>query len=272
MAFQDYGETQSINSMTTRQLRKYVSDKGTEAQQRLDSMDISEQSQALKESIYFITKGTNKRVYKGTSNLSKGEMAEMAYQLRIFERMDTESGYAQKTEYERNKDRYETFISNRKKDAYWKKYIDENGKVTAEGFKEYKNYINFVKEISEVSQYYNYKSLLTKATKQLRTGEKPGERLDAMGKIINKLYTQSKNLGKTSKELTEDFFTEWMDYEEAHSLKKTISKSAVQGKPEKYKPRKTNIPKAKKSTKNKSTTSVKVKITGKMRDNAKIHR
>lgn len=173
MAFQDYGETQSINSMTTRQLRKYVSEKGTEAQQRLDSMNISEQSQALKESIYFITKGTNKRVYKGTSNLSKGEMAEMAYQLRIFERMDTESGYAQKTEYERNKDRYETFISNRKKDAYWKKYIDENGKVTAEGFKEYKNYINFVKEISEVSQYYNYKSLLTKATKQLRTGESP---------------------------------------------------------------------------------------------------
>lgn len=271
MAFQEYGDTQSINSMTTRQLRKYVSDKATEAQKRLDSMNISEQSEAIRESIHFITKGTNKRVYKGTSNLSKGEMAEMAYQLRIFERLDTDSGYAKQTEYERNKDRYETFIGNRKKDAYWKKYIDENGNISAEGFKEYKNYINFVKEISEVSQYFNYKTLMTKATRQLKTGEKPGERLDAMGKMINKIYTESKNQGKTPRQITEDFFAEWMEYEEQHNLKKTITRSAIQGKPEKYKPKKSSIPKPKKSKKS-SSTNVKTKVVGKMKDNAKVHR
>lgn len=268
MAFQDYGDTQSINSMTTRQLRKYVSEKGTEAQQRLDSMNVADQSEAIKESIHFITKGTGKRVYKGTSNLSKSEMMEMAYQLRIFERLDTDSGYAQKTEYERDRDKYETFINNRKKDKYWNQYIDENGNVSSEGFKEYKNYVSFVKEIAEVSQYFNYKTLLSKATKQLKTDQKVGERLDAMGKMINKIYTQSKNEGKTPKQLTEDFFNMWMDYEEENHLKKTISKSSVQGKPEKYKPK--SIPSTKRK-KQKSSSDIKTKTVRKMRTHGTVH-
>ena len=128
-----------------------------------------------------------------------------------------------------------------------------------------------MKEISEVSQYFNYKTLMTKATRQLKTGEKPGERLDAMGKMINKLYTESKNQGKTPRQITEDFFAEWMEYEEQHNLKKTITRSAIQGKPEKYKPKKSSIPKPKKSKKS-SSTNVKTKVVGKMKDNAKVHR
>lgn len=268
MAFQEYKSTESIHSMTTRQLRKYVSEKGAEAQKRLDSMNLSEQSDAVKDSVHFITKGTNNKVYRGTSNLSKSEMMELADQLRIFNRLDVESAYAKDQEYESNKKRYETFINNRAKDAYWKKYI-QDGQVTKEGYAEYKAYINFVKEVSEVSQYYTYKTLLSKATKQLKTGEKPNQRLDEMGKILNDVYVENKGEGLTPKQLTEQFFDRWMEYESKNNLKKTITKASVQGKPEKYKPK--NVSKVK-TKKQKSSSNVKTKTVGKMKTNVPIHR
>ena len=137
MAFQSYSSTEAVASMTTRQLRKYISEKGAEAQKRLDAMDISEQSQALKDSIHYITKGSNTRVYRGTSNLSKSEMREMADQIRIFNRLDTESQYAREQEYDTNKARYESFIQNRvkAKDSYWKQFV-QDGNVTKEGYDE----------------------------------------------------------------------------------------------------------------------------------------
>ena len=268
MAFQEYKSTESLNSMTTRQLRLYVSQKGAEAQKRLDSMNLADQSEALKDSVYFITKGTNSRVYKGTSNLTKSEMLEMAHQLQIFNRLDTESTYAQDEEYNMNKSRYETFVNNRKKDAYWKKFIDENGNISKEGYLEYKQYINFVKEISEVSQYYSYKTLLSKATKQLKSDEKVGQRLDKMGEMLNSIYTESKGSGLSSKDLTEKFFDEWIAYEEEQGLKKTISSASTKGKPVKYKPKTVSS----KRKKQKSSSNVKVKTAGKMKTNATIHR
>ncbi len=269
MAFQEYKSTESLNSMTTRQLRLYVSQKGTEAQKRLDSMNLADQSEALKDSVHFITKGTNSRVYKGTSNLTKSEMLEMAHQLQIFNRLDTESTYAQDEEYNLNKNRYETFVNNRKKDAYWKKFIDEDGNISKEGYLEYKQYINFVKEISEVSQYYSYKTLLSKATKQLKSDEKVGQRLDKMGDMLNKIYTENKGNGLTSKDLTEKFFDEWIAYEEEQGLKKTISGTSTKGKPEKYKPRSVSKVKTKKK---KSSSNVKVKTAGNMKPHAKVHK
>ena len=140
MAFQEYTSTESLNSMTTRQLRLYVSRKGAEAQKRLDSMNLADQSEALKDSVYFITKGSNKKVYRGTSNLTKPEMLEMAHQIQIFNKLDTESTYAQESDYMQNKARYETFVNNRKKDPYWKKFIDENGNISKQGYTEYKQF------------------------------------------------------------------------------------------------------------------------------------
>lgn len=270
MAFQEYTATESLNSMTVRQLRLYISRKGKEAQARLDTMELSEQSEALKDSVHFITKGSNKKVYRGTSNLSKPEMLEMAHQLQIFNRLDVESRYAKESDYAQNKDRYETFINNRKKDAYWKKFIDENGNISKEGYTEYKQFINMVSEISEVSHYYSYKTLLSKASKQLGTGEKVGQRFDEMGKMLNKIYTESKGKGLSSKQLTEQFFDEWMRYEEEQGLKKTIKKTATQGKPVKYKPKGTV--KKVKTKKTKSSSSIKVKTAGKMKTNVKVHR
>ena len=269
MAFQEYKSTESLNSMTTRQLRLYVSQKGAEAQKRLDSMNLADQSEALKDSVYFITKGSNKKVYRGTSNLTKPEMLEMAHQIQIFNRLDTESTYAQESDYTQNKARYETFINNRKKDPYWKKFIDENGNISKQGYTEYKQFINMVSEISEVSQYYSYKTLLSKASKQLGSGEKVGQRLDEMGKMLNRIYTESKGKGLSSKQLTEQFFDEWMQYEEEQGLKKTIKKTSTQGKPEKYKPK--SAPKVK-MKKKKSSSSVKVKTTGKMKTHATVHK
>lgn len=269
MAFQEYKSTESLNSMTTRQLRLYVSQKGAEAQARLDSMNLSEQSEALKDSVYFITKGSNKRVYRGTSNLTKPEMLEMAHQIQIFNKLDTESTYAQESDYMQNKVRYETFINNRKKDPYWKQFVDEKGNISKQGYTEYKQFINMVSEISEVSQYYSYKTLLSKASKQLGTGEKVGQRLDEMGKMLNRIYTESKGKGLSSKQLTEQFFDEWMQYEEEQGLKKTIKKTSTQGKPEKYKPK--SAPKVK-TKKKKSSSSVKVKTTGKMKTHATVHK
>ena len=271
MAFQEYSVTTSLNSMTTRQLRKYVSEKGAEAQKRVDSMNIADQSEAVKDSLHFITKGTNTKVYRGTSNLTKPEMLEMAHQLQIFNRLDTESKYARELEFKENEQRYKTFIENRKKDPFWKQYIDEQGNIKSEGYAEYKQFVNLVTEISEVSQYYSYKTLMSKASKQIGTGEKVGQRLDEMGKILNKIYTDHKGDGLTSKQLTEMFYDEWIAYEEQMGLKKTIRRTDVQGKPEKYKPKGKKVSKAKREKKPKST-SIKVKTTGKMRDNAKVHR
>lgn len=271
MAFQSYSSTEAVASMTTRQLRKYISEKGAEAQKRLDTMDISEQSQALKDSIHFITKGSNTRVYRGTSNLSKSEMREMADQIRIFNRLDTESQYAQNEEYNKYKDRYEVFINNRKKDAYWRKFI-KDGNISQEGFTYYKRYINLLKEISNVSQKYSYKSILSKATKQLATGQKINQRLQKMADMLNETIEEAENDGLSSRQLTERFYQKWFDYEEEQKLRHTIKPTDIKGKPEKYKPKgKKSVPSSKRG-KQKSSSNVKTKTVGKLRDNAKVHR
>ena len=273
MAFQSYKPTEAIGSMTTRQLRLYISQNGAEAQKRLNTMNVDEQSQAIQDSIHFITKGTGTKVYRGTSNLSKAEMREMADQLRIFNRLDTESQYAQDQEYGKNKARYEKFINNRKDDPYWKKYM-KDGEVTKEGYTEYKKYINLLKEISDVSQYYSYKSILTKATKQLATGENVGKRLQEMSKILNEVYQDAENQGLTPKQLTEQFYERWFDYEEQQNLKHTIKSTDIKGKPEKYKPKGKKKASARKPKKAKEsgTNTVKIKSAGKMKTHGTVHR
>lgn len=274
MAFQEYASTEAVHSMTTRQLRKYISDKGAEAQERINTMNVSEQSQAVKDAIHFITKGTNSRVYKGTSNLTKSEMREMADQLRIFNRLDTESGYAQDREYETNKARYEKFITNRAKKAHWKDYI-QDGKVSKEGYAEYKKYINLLKDISGISKKYNYQTILTKATKQLATGQDVNKRLEKMADILDEVFNDANNKGLSSSQLTNKFFEAWFDYETEQHLKRTVSKTDIQGKPEKYKPKGKSKPKnlpSSKRSKQKSKSDIKVKQAGKMKTNATIHR
>ena len=139
MAFQDYESDQSIHSMTTRQLRKYISENAKEAQKRIETLP-KDASKAVQEAADNIT--VHGKVLAGTSTMTKAEMREYAYSLRTFNKLDVESKYAEKSEYQQNKKRYETFIRNQieksgAENQYWKKYITEKGNVSREKLLEF---------------------------------------------------------------------------------------------------------------------------------------
>ena len=262
MAFQEYTEDQSIHSMTTRQLRLYISTMGKEAQSRLDSLDIEDADRALKESISAITIRSGK-VRTGTSNMDKAEMREMAYALRTFNQLDTESGFALKTEWQKNKSRYESFIKNRiaEGDSYWSQYKTEKGNISKKGYEDYKQFIGFMKEIESVKYQFTYKTIKQYGINQMQTGDESKARLKAMSKMLNKVYAESKGKHLTTSQIIDRFNQEWDDYVETHDFKETKPKV----KAKKYTPKKVKREK-------KTSTSVKTKTVGKMRDNAKVHR
>ena len=262
MAFQEYTEDQSIHSMTTRQLRLYISTMGKEAQSRLDSLDIEDADRALKESISAITTRSGK-VRTGTSNMDKAEMREMAYALRTFNQLDTESGFALKTEWQKNKSRYESFVKNRiaEGDSYWAQYKTEKGNISKKGYEDYKQFIGFMKEIESIKYQFTYKTIKQYGINQMQTGDESKARLKAMSKMLNKVYAESKGKHLTTSQIIDRFNQEWDDYVETHDFKESIPKvKAVKYKPSKVKREK------------KTSTSVKTKTVGKMRDNAKVHR
>lgn len=262
MAFQEYESDQSIHSMTTRQLRLYISTMGKEAQSRLDSLDIEDADRALKESISAITTRSGK-VRTGTSNMDKAEMREMAYALRTFNQLDTESGFALKTEWQKNKSRYESFIKNRiaEGDSYWSQYKTEKGNISKKGYEDYKQFIGFMKEIESVKYQFTYKTIKQYGINQMQTGDESKARLKAMSKMLNKVYAESKGKHLTTSQIIDRFNQEWDDYVETHDFKE----SAPKVKAKKYTPSKVKREK-------KTSTSVKTKTVGKMRDNAKVHR
>lgn len=262
MAFQTYESDQSIHSMTTRQLRLYISEKGKEAQSRLDSLDIAGADRALKESIASIT-GRSGKVKLGTSNMDKAQMREMAYALRTFNSLDEDSGYALRTDWQKNKARYEKFVQNRiaEGDKYWEQYKTPKGNISKKGYEDYKQYVGFIKEIENVKYQFTYKTLKQYGVDQMMTGEESKQRLKAMSKLLNKVYTESKGKGFTTSQLIDRFNMEWDSYVESHDFK--------QSKPKQKSVKYTKV----KTKKNRSTSStIKVKTTGKMRDNAKVHR
>lgn len=261
MAFQTYESDQSIHSMTTRQLRLYISEKGKEAQSRLDSLDIAGADSALKESIASIT-GRSGKVKLGTSNMDKAQMREMAYALRTFNSLDEDSGYALRTDWQKNKARYEKFVQNRivEGDKYWEQYLTPKGNISKKGYEDYKQYVGFIKEIENVKYQFTYKTLKQYGVDQMMTGEESKQRLKAMSKLLNKVYTESKGKGFTTSQLIDRFNLEWDSYVETHDFKQS-------------KPKQTAVKYTKaKPKKQRSSSNVKVKITGKMRDNAKVHR
>lgn len=253
--------------MTTRQLRLYISQMGKEAQDRLDSLDVSTADRALKEAISDITTRSGK-VRTGSSNMDKAQMREMAYALRTFNQLDTDSGFALKTEWQKNKSRYETFVKNRiaEGDSYWEQYKTEKGNISKKGYEDYKQFIGFMKEIDNIKYQFTYKTLKQYGVNQMQTGAESKQRLKAMSKLLNKVYADSKGKHLNTSQLVDQFNREWDDYVETHDFKESTPKL----KATKYK-KSTATVKVKKSGK-KSTTSVKTKVVGKMRDNAKVHR
>lgn len=255
MAVKPYESDQSIHSMTTRQLRQYISDKATEAQTRLDTLDLDTSDRAVKEAIDFIT-GRSGKVKRSTSNMDKAEMREYAYALRTFNLMDEDSGFAKRTEWQKNKDRYEKFIRNRineDKNSYWKQYLTEKGNVSKRGYEDYKEYIDFIKSIQDVKYQYTYKTLTKYAT-----GEMGADRakLKDMSKILNKVYKDSKGMHLTTSQLVDKFNQEWEDFIDKSTNKASKPKS---------------IPSSKRK-KQRSSSNVKTKTVGKMKTNVSVHR
>lgn len=265
MAYQKYESDQSIHSMTTRQLRLYIKTMAEDAEKRIKTMDIESADKATKEAILDITYANGKVKYS-TSNMDKAQMREYAYSLRTFNMMDTESKYARKTDWEKNKSRYESFVRNRiaEGDTYWNQYKTEKGNISKKGYEDYKQYIGFMKEIESVKYQFTYKTLKQYGINQMQTGDESQKRLKAMSKILNKVYTQSKNKHLTTSQLIDQFNLEWDDYVESHSF--TPEKPKL--KATKYK--KPNVPKVKKPKK-KSSGTVQTKTVRKMKTHGTVH-
>ena len=265
MAYKAYEEDQSIHSMTTRQLRLYIKNMATDAQKRVDTLDASKADKALKESLDYIT-GRSGKVKLSTSYMDKAQMREYAYALRTFSLLDTESKQAQKTDWQKNKSRYESFVKNRiaEGDSYWKQYKTEKGNISKRGYEDYKQYIGFMKEIESIKYQFTYKTLKQYGVNELQSGDESGARLKAMSKILNRVYTESKGKGLNTSQLIDKFNLEWDDYQESHPIR-------TQPKIKATKYQKPTVPKVKKS-KSSSSSSIKTKTVRKMKTHGTVHK
>lgn len=260
MARLPYEEGQSLRSMNTRQLRQFIADQADEAQKRIDTKP-AETTRAFNELMYPITNRERTRIKRSTSNMTKAEMLEYAYDLQRFNRYDVESKYANKTDYQQNKKRYEKFVKNmldptKKKQTaetkYWEKYVLPSGRISKKGYQEYKDFISTLKATEEFLNAYGYRTIQEYA--YVRENN-----LDPDNKILNrtlaKVYAESKGMGLTQSQLIERFKITYEDALDKEQAK--VNKSSV------------NIPKVK-TRKQKSKSNVKVKTTGKMRPSGKV--
>lgn len=252
MARQPYAEDQNIHSMTTRQLRQYISDKATEAQKRLDSVKGEETTKAFREAAWEITSHTGK-VKRSTSNMSKEEMREYAYALRQFNSLDSTSGFAKSIEWKENKARYETFVKNRiaEGDSYWTKYLTSKGNISKRGYQEYKDYINFIKSIQEYKASFGYRTLKQYAEEALQYGR--GSELKDLNNLLNEVFVESRGKGYTQAQLIERFELRLNEINEKEAKKASTVKPTYQrGK--------------------KSSSNVSIKKGRKMKESGKVRR
>ena len=271
MARQAYAEDQNIHNMTTRQLREYIYQKSREAQARLDSIkDLKETSRAFQNQVRTITNARGK-VKKSTSNMTKAEMREYAYDLRQFESLDTDSGFAKSIEWKENKQKYETFIRNQMQDPltrdYWKQYITEKGNVSKRGYEDYKKYISFIKNSLELVNAYGYETLKEYGVQ----ATKDPERGKVIEKLLQDIYFQNKGKGLTQSQLNEAFHIALAEYDKRKKQEEVKKTKAPSGKPSKAKTKK-KVGTIKKAKKKKSSGTIKTKTVGKMKTSATVRR
>lgn len=262
MAFKEYERTASIQQMNARQLRLYISRSAKEANERLSTLDPKSMPDAMRD--IFQDAASHKGVFlSGTSNMSKKDMQAYAEKLRDFNFLDTESSFAKDAEYEQNFDRYEAFINKQTGRAgrnYWKKFIDENGNISKEGYQEYKQYLNFIKGIMEDIQSYSYDAIREKigvsnVRKRFTEAKKSDDpkRLEKVEKIIGEAYQKYNGKGKSTADLNAYIIQEIAKLDEKKAKK-----------PKKAAP-KTKVPVVKKPKTKKTKTGIKVKAGKKMR-------
>ena len=230
MARQPYTEDQSIHSMTTRQLRQYISDKADEAQKRIDSADAEiktgEVTKAYREAYWEII-GRGGKVKRSTSNMSKEEMREYAYALRQFNSLDTTSRFAQSVEWKENKARYEAFVRNRiaEGDAYWEKFLTAKGNVSKRGYKEYKDYIDFIKGIQDYKNQFGYRDLKQYAQSAMEFGKSSD--LKEVNKLLTEVFEESRGKGYTQAQLLDRFNKRLNELNTEEAKQRTKTKAAV---------------------------------------------
>ena len=201
MAREEYDEEQSIHSMTTRQLRQYIADKASEAQSRLDSLNLKEASRALRDMASDITNARGK-VKKSTSYMSKAEMREYAYELRQFISLDTESSFAKSIEWKENKKKYETFINKRRDSDFWSQFITEKGNVSKKGYQTYKDYVNFVKSVKDIWNQYGYEQIQKYG---IEVVEDDALNADDVKELLEETFIFAQGKGFSQSKLIEEF-------------------------------------------------------------------
>lgn len=267
MAFKEYERTASIQQMNARQLRLYISRSAKEANERLTTLDPDAMPDAMRD--IFQDAASHKGVFlSGTSNMSKKDMQAYAEKLRDFNFLDTESTFAKDAEYEQNFDRYEAFINKQTSRAgrnYWKKFIDENGNISKEGYQEYKQYLNFIKGIMEDIQSYSYDAIrekigvsnVRKRFTEAKKSDDP-ERLQKVEKIIGEAYQKYNGKGKSTADLNAYIIQEIAKLDEKKAKKSKAKKA------------KTKVPVVKKPKTKKAKTDIKVKAGKKMRTDGTV--
>ena len=258
MAFQEYDVTASIQKMTARQLRLYISRAAEEANRRIEtSRDIPLYMQDIitdERLKGHISKDGN--FLKGTSFMDKQQMQDYAKQLRDFNFMDTSSKYAKDTDYKENKDRYESFVRERLKDpqsrAYWEKYVGKNGRILKKGYEDYKEYINTIKSLLPYIEAYGY-GAVKKYFAMAKDNFRDPNRVQTVEKLLVKVYEENRGKGLNQGELNDKFMLALNEYDREHF----DSDEAL------YTSDKT--PKVKKPKKPKSGNNVKVKTGKKMK-------
>ena len=266
------GNELNIGTMTTRQLRGYIYDKAREAQERLNTVNLEDTSRAFRDAARYITDRSGK-VMLSTSNMTKAELKERAYDLRQFASLDTQSGFAQSIEWQQNKEKYKSFIRTQLEDPLFrddfmrnltKKGLEQYEQyrrgeielkditgISKKGFQEYRNYVSFLSNISTIVESYGYETIKQYAVES----KNDPQRARVIERLLFKVYNERQE-GWTQKQLAERFqlALEEYDKKQTASAKLTQSKPAVSGK------------KARKS----SSGTIKTKSAGKMRTHGTV--
>ncbi len=274
MARKPYASDQSINSMTTRQLRQYIADQADEAQKRLSTSDLDHATRAFRTAAAQISLD-GKKVMRSTSYMLKHEMVERAYDLRDFNSLDDSSGYSKSIDWQENRKRYQSFVKNRLQDPrtpedvkkYWSQFLTPKGNVSKRGYAAYKQYIEFLKSVSEVQSEYGYREIQRFG---IQAAPDPNRRKD-ISNIFNKIFVQSQGKGLTQAELIDKLHLAIKEYdaEQIRRVNELVERNKAIAASKKRKTK--NIPKVN-VKKTKSKSNIKAKQGRKMKEHGTVRR
>lgn len=274
MARKPYASDQSINSMTTRQLRQYIADQADEAQKRLSTSDLDHATRAFRVAAAQISLD-GKKVMRSTSYMLKHEMVERAYDLRDFNSLDDSSGYSKSIDWQENRKRYQSFVKNRLQDPrtpedvkkYWSQFLTPKGNVSKKGYAAYKQYIEFLKSVSEVQSEYGYREIQRFG---IQAAPDPNRRKD-ISNIFNNVFVQSQGKGMTQAELIDKLHLAIKEYdaEQIRKVNELVERNKAIAAAKKRKSK--SIPQVK-VKKTKSKSNIKAKQGRKMKEHGTVRR